>query len=410
MTEEIKQRIDTIKAGKVPDGYKQTKFGVFPKDWATATTLGDIFKFYGGLGISREQLSNSGIEYLHYGDMHKGTFRKVSYTEYSERPKYDIQLTGNEPYLMRDGDVVFLDASEDLEGTSRCVLVDNPDNDLFISGLHTILGKPYNNSLEKWYKQYITATDAVKRQFQRLAVGFKVYGVNRKDISKIALPYPISHSEQKHIAEVLTKWDKAIELQEQLIVKLELQKKALMQKLLVPKENWKTVKMRDVFFITRGNVLATEECNDSYKYPVYSSQTKHNGLLGYYNKFLFENAITWTTDGANAGKVTYRTGKFYCTNVCGVLINDNGYANPCFAYILNKVTPNYVSYVGNPKLMNNVMGNITVTVPELKDQEKISKIIMLLDKKIEKNMDQLALFKQQQKAMQQLLLTGIVRV
>lgn len=32
MTEEIKQRIEIIKSGKVPVGYKKTQFGVFPDD------------------------------------------------------------------------------------------------------------------------------------------------------------------------------------------------------------------------------------------------------------------------------------------------------------------------------------------------------------------------------------------
>ena len=59
-------------------------------------------------------------------------------------------------------------------------------------------------------------------------------------------------------------------------------------------------------------------------FPVYSSQTKNNGLMGYYNKYLFNTAITWTTDGANAGTVNYREGKFYSTNVNGVLLSDDG--------------------------------------------------------------------------------------
>ncbi|WP_222987048.1 restriction endonuclease subunit S, partial [Psittacicella melopsittaci] len=43
-------------------------------------------------------------------------------------------------------------------------------------------------------------------------------------------------------------------------------------------------------------------------YPVYSSQTVNNGIIGYYNEYLFEDAITWTTDGY-AGRVTFRSGK-----------------------------------------------------------------------------------------------------
>lgn len=132
-------------------------------------------------------------------------------------------------------------------------------------------------------------------------------------------------------------------------------------------DEWKEVKVSDIFRVTRGQVLATtqisEEKTDTYKYPVYSSQTKNEGLLGYYDKYLFETAITWTTDGANAGTVNYREGKFYSTNVNGVLLSDEGFANKVIAEILNNEAWKYVSKVGNPKLMNNVMSEISLVIP-----------------------------------------------
>ena len=106
--------------------------------------------------------------------------------------------------------------------------------------------------------------------------------------------------------------------------------------------------------------------------------------MGYYNEFLFEDAITWTTDGANAGTVHFRKGKFYCTNVCGVLLNSYGYANRCIAEILGRVSKRYVSYVGNPKLMNNVMSEICIYIPSLAEQSHIDDFLLVLDKKIEK--------------------------
>ena len=33
MKSKIKQRIEQIKSGQVPDGYKKTKIGVVPKEW-----------------------------------------------------------------------------------------------------------------------------------------------------------------------------------------------------------------------------------------------------------------------------------------------------------------------------------------------------------------------------------------
>ena len=62
--------------------------------------------------------------------------------------------------------------------------------------------------------------------------------------------------------------------------------------------------------VTRGYVLsatdASEKISDEMPYPVYSSQTKDNGLMGYYSDYLYEDAITWTTDGANAGTVNFK--------------------------------------------------------------------------------------------------------
>ena len=139
-----------------------------------------------------------------------------------------------------------------------------------------------------------------------------------------------------------------------------------------------------MFKITRGNVLpvtmTAESQSDENPYPVYSSQTKEQGLMGYYKEYLFEDAITWTTDGANAGTVNYRSGKFYCTNVCGVLLSDNNKANQMVSEALNRVSKSYVSYVGNPKLMNNVMANIEIKVPcSSIEQEKIGKYFEQLD-------------------------------
>ena len=119
-------------------------------------------------------------------------------------------------------------------------------------------------------------------------------------------------------------------------------------------------------------------------YPVYSSQTSNDGILGYDSVFDFSGKyLTWTTDGANAGKVFYRSGKFRCTNVCGILYNkNNDYINEMVAEMLNIETPKYVSYVGNPKLMNKVMADIKIKLPNLSIQNKISTILKLLNDKI----------------------------
>lgn len=113
--------------------------------------------------------------------------------------------------------------------------------------------------------------------------------------------------------------------------------------------------------------------------------------MGFYYKALFKDAITWTTDGANAGTVRFRNGEFYCTNVCGVLISNEGYANPCIAEIIGTVSKKYVSLVGNPKLMNNVMAEIPILVPSLAEQRKIADCLTSIDEMINQYTNKIAL-------------------
>ncbi len=114
------------------------------------------------------------------------------------------------------------------------------------------------------------------------------------------------------------------------------------------------------------------------EYPVYSSQTANDGVFGRINTYDYDGEyITWTTDGANAGSIFYRNGKFSITNVCGLLKVKTNEVNIRFlAYILSTVAKRYVSVgMGNPKLMSNVMANVKVQIPPLAEQERIVSIL-----------------------------------
>jgi len=246
-------------------------------------------------------------------------------------------------------------------------------------------------------------------------------GINLQMLKSFLVPLP-SLPEQKKIADCLSSLDDVIELEAKKLEALKTHKKGLMQQLF-PREGettprlrfpefrdagpWEVKKIGDLFSITRGKVLPMNLISDSPSlekpYPVYSSQTKNNGLAGYYSEYLFENAITWTTDGANAGDVNYRKGKFYCTNVCGVLLSDEGYANNFVAELLNTVTRKHVSYVGNPKLMNGVMAQIEIPIPSVPEQQKIADCLSSLDDVIELEAKKLEALKAHKKGLMQQL-------
>jgi len=73
--------------------------------------------------------------------------------------------------------------------------------------------------------------------------------------------------------------------------------------------------------INRGRVMSKDYLrNNAGEYPVYSSQTVEDGVFGRINTYDYDGEyLTWTTDGANAGSIFYRNGKFSITNVCGLL-------------------------------------------------------------------------------------------
>lgn len=132
--------------------------------------------------------------------------------------------------------------------------------------------------------------------------------------------------------------------------------------------------------LTRGRVISKEYlANNLGDYPVYSSQTVNNGEIGKINSFDFDGEfVSWTTDGANAGTVFYRSGKFSITNVCGLIkIQNNLELNYKFLfYWLSIEAKNHVySGMGNPKLMSHQMEKILIPIPPLSVQTEIVKIL-----------------------------------
>lgn len=137
----------------------------------------------------------------------------------------------------------------------------------------------------------------------------------------------------------------------------------------------------EVSKISRGRVISKEYIRKNVGYyPVYSSQTENEGILGKINTYEYDGEyITWTTDGANAGSIFHRNGKFNITNVCGLLeINSISLNVKFLTYWLDLVAKLYVSEgMGNPKLMSNTMSKIQVPIPPLPVQQEI---VSILDK------------------------------
>lgn len=153
---------------------------------------------------------------------------------------------------------------------------------------------------------------------------------------------------------------------------------------------YELIRVKEICEIGRGRVLSKKEINENKgNYPVYSSKSSGEGILGSINSYDFNGEyVTWTTDGIYAGSVFYRNGKFNCTNVCGTLKSKNDNINMKYlSVVLPQYTFDYVVRGANPKLMNNVMAEIKLPFPPLDIQQKIVDEIEEVEKKIQGKQD-----------------------
>lgn len=149
---------------------------------------------------------------------------------------------------------------------------------------------------------------------------------------------------------------------------------------------WKA--LGDLVTLRRGRVMSKVFLSENTGiFPVYSSQTANDGMIGSINTYDFDGEyISWTTDGANAGTIFYRKGKFSITNVCGLMkIIDETLLNYKYLYYwLTTEAKKYVySGMGNPKLMSHQVEKIVVPIPCPNNPEKSlaiqAEIVRILD-------------------------------
>lgn len=182
-------------------------------------------------------------------------------------------------------------------------------------------------------------------------------------------------------------------------------------------EHWRLQRIKDIFNIGRGRVIGQEELIEDGLYPVYSSQTENNGCLGYIDTYDFDkDLLTWTTDGANAGTVFRRKGKFNCTNVCGTLIPiRKGLNLDYMVYALQEsATHNKRIDTNGAKIMNNEMAIIQVTFPPLSEQTEIATYLdhktQTIDKIVGNIQKQISTLKELRKTLINDVVTGKIKV
>ena len=242
--------------------------------------------------------------------------------------------------------------------------------------------KNFENTFDKDYLCNLLISSAIQNQYKRLAAGGVVQNISSDLVNSVSVSIP-TMMEQKKISSLLNLIDERIATQNKIIEDLKKLKSAISLNVL-HSDKWEQFKIKDIAQIGRGRVISSIEIGQqkSPTYPVYSSQTSNDGIMGYLDDYMFEGEyISWTTDGANAGTVFYRNGKFNCTNVCGLLKLRKEFDTHFVSLVLAEATKKYVSInLANPKLMNNTMGNIQIRLPKLEEQKRISIVFRVLQR------------------------------
>jgi type I restriction enzyme S subunit len=404
----------------IPKGYKRTEVGIIPKNWEVKS-LGDLLSFSGGYSASRDQLSEDGFCYLHYGDIHGSTKQYMNVTtEFLVIPKLNIKLSNvSRKSLLSDGDVVFVDASEDDEGTSKHVVVRNPDGIPYISGLHTIVSKSKDDSFNSRYKEYCFQTNDIKRQFKFYAVGTKVSGISKTNIAKIFIPLPLK-LEQKAIAGNLCEIDALISSFGKLIAKKRAIKQGVMQKLLTGKRRlpgfsgkWETKSFGSLIELRKGEQLNKSELTETGEYPDWNGGIEPSGYTHKWNTI--ENTITISEGGNSCGFVNFCKQKFWLGGHCYALKITADRLDKNFLFQLLKYMEKAITNLrigsGLPNIQKKNLNEFELFLStDVHEQTVIASVLRDMDAEIDTLDQKLAKYKMFKQGMMQALLTGRIRL
>ena len=272
----------------------------------------------------------------------------------------------------------------------------------------------------------------------KFASGSGVPTLNRNDVhvSKVAVP---PKQEQNRIVEVLGLWDTAIEKQSELIKKLKLRKRALMQQLLTGKKRlpgfsgeWKRIKLGDIaeritrkngednknvvtISAQRGFVVQTDFFNKSV-----ASEVLDNYFLVCKDEFCYNKSYS---NGYPMGAI--KRLKFFDKAVVTTLyicfklknrtsVNIDYFEQYCESGIFNKELVKVANEGGRAHGLLNVTPsdffNMHMKIPNIDEQNAIATVLVNADKEIELANEKLSNLQSQKRGLMQQLLTGKKRV
>ena len=415
MTPEVKERIDQIRCGIVPEGYKKSKAGIVPADWTECTIVECLKRVERPVEVKPDEMYTQ-IGIRSHG---KGLFYKepVSGTSLGNKAVFWIEP---DCFILN---IVF--AWEQAVGKTT-------QSEVGMIRSHRFpMYRPIGGKIDVDYLISYLMTKRGKDILETASPGGagrnRTLGQERFMNSKIVIPTP---TEQKKIAAILTTQDKVIELEQQKIEEIIKEKQFFLKKMFPKKgeavpeirfkgftDPWEQRKLGDTVQITMGQSPDGSTYSD-----VPSDYILVQGNADLQNGWVFPRV--WTsqmTKKADVGDLIMSVrapagamGKTAYNAVIGrgvAAIKGNEFI---YQLLVKMDSDGYWKALSCgstfESLNSDNIKNADMLIPDASEQEKIGEYFANLDCLITLHQRKLEEEKKKKKALMQLLLTGIVRV
>ena len=428
MREDIKKRIELIKCGKVPEGYRMTSQGIVNSDF-TEIAISEIGEFKNGINFSKGNGDNI-VQFLGVGNF--GELSTLNSTDNLEKICIEASDEQLSSYFLKEDDIVFVRSNGSKELVGRNLLVKNPADRVVYSGF-CIRYRMYDNN-KRTTMSYINAwleNGALKTMLKSENRGTNINNLNQEILKKLEIYVPTIR-EQEKVLSVLACYNHMMFKLENLIEKKMQQKSGLCQMLLTGKrrlpgfnDKWNICKLSDVL----NERKKYSEKDGKYELVTLSKE----GIIPKTNRYDREHLVKAKD---KEYKVTYKDDICYNpANLKFGVICRNTYGNAIFSptYVTFEVKKKCnIDYMSQLLTRNEFIRKIRryeegtvyermavksedflsyeVVLPSYEEQCAIAKILELADKEICLLKERLQYIKQEKKAILNLLLKGIVRV
>ena len=410
---------------EIKQGYKQTKVGIIPDDWEIVK-LGKLTTVETGKTPLR-----SNKQFWDNGTINWATTTEVNETYIvSTNEKITNQAVAELKMKILPINTILLAmyGQGKTRGKVALLRIESTINQAFASI------KPNKNYSTNFIFNYL---DKSYEKIRDLSHGSNQDNLNLDIVKALQIPLP-PLKEQEKIAEILTTWDEAITKQTELLEAKELQKKALMQKLLSGEvrfdgfsDKWKEVRIDKLFDFKKGQELSKEklEKNGIFEcilygelYTTYSEviseiKSKTNIKEGIKSKIddILIPASTTTSAIDLAIASTIQKDNVLIGGDINILRkktnNINGeFISKYLTHIKKMEIAKYAQGITIIHLYSKDFKHLKIQLPSLPEQQKIAEVLSLADDEINLLKNELEELNLQKKALMQKLLTGEVRV